>query len=408
MSAIVVHRVSVHRLSIPLRGLVEHAAAVRAVVEPIVVAVELRDGAIGYGETLSRIYVTGETTETALAVIESVFIPALLDFHPQSFGEALEAIEAIPWNDAQGTFVPAARAAVEMALLDAAMRSYRRDMDTVVQWMGLPGFGRPGSLSNIRFSGVIALSNPAAAMKRLRKMYWGGFRHFKIKVGMPGDLEIVRAAAAYLRRPIARGKASLRVDANGAWSVEQLAQWLANTAEIPLAGIEQPLGRSATDQLATVLAVPTPKSARCVQSTHPTWIHDESLISIEDAQRWIDLGIAGGFNIRLSKCGGMLPSLRIAGLARREGVRIQLGCMVGETSVLSAAGLRFLEACPEVAWAEGCFGSFLLSDDVVARELRIGFGGRPPRLREEFGLSPVVEVERLDRMSAGNVLRVVL
>lgn len=398
MGAAIVHRVCAYPLSIPLRRREEHTAATGAVVKPVVVAIELRDGTIGYGETVPQPRITGETVASAVEAIQSALVPALLEFHPATFGEALEAVETLPWHDGDGRLIPAARAAVETALLDAVLRFFQRPMDAVVQWMGLPGFGKPGSGRTVRFSGVIAPLDIEAAMRRLRRMYWGGMRHFKLKVGIPGDLELVRKSAVYLRRPIERGRASLRVDAKGAWSFEQLSAWLTETADFPIAAIEQPLGKSATDQLARLSA---PQSAN-------TWVHDESLITIDDARRWIELGIAGGFNIRLSKCGGMLPSLRIAALGRRAGVRIQLGCMVGETSLLSAAGLRFLEVCPGVEWAEGCLGSFLAGDDVVACGLRFGYGGRPPRWRAGQGLSPVVEMERLERLCHGEVIRLVL
>ncbi len=71
-------------------------------------------------------------------------------------------------------------------------------------------------------------------------------------------------------------------------------------------------------------------------------------------------------------------ALRLAAYARRADVGVQLGCMVGETCILSAAGLRFLQVCPDVVWAEGCFGSFLLEGDVVTHPLRFGYGGRLP------------------------------
>lgn len=397
MSGLVVQHVTIHPLSIPLRQKVSHAAAQRTMVDPVVVAVELRDGTIGYGETLPRIYVTGESVASTVADIQAMFIPALLEFHPATFGEALEAIEGLPWTDANGRSIPAARAAVELAMLDAVMRSSKRDIEAVVQWMGLPGFGRPGSLPAIRFSGVVAQLDIDAAFRQLRHMYWGGIRQFKMKVGVPGDIDLVRRAAAYLRKPIERGRASLRVDANGAWNVEQLERWLAETADLPIAAIEQPLGKSVTDQLTRVRSTNT-----------PIWMHDESLILMEDARRWIELGIAGGFSIRLSKCGGMIPSLRLAALARRENVRIQLGCMVGETSLLSAAGLRFLEVCTGVAWAEGCYGSFLMGDDVMARGLRFGFGGRPPKMRQEPGLSPAVDPGKLKQLCSTEPIRTVL
>ena len=75
-------------------------------------------------------------------------------------------------------------------------------------------------------------------------------------------------------------------------------------------------------------------------------------------------------------------------------MRIKLGCMAGVSGILSSAAIRFLQACPAVLWAEGCFGSFLLTRDVVRKGLRFGYGGRPPRLHSP-GLVVDVDQERL-------------
>jgi len=390
MRAVVVHRVSVFPLSIPLRGRVAHAASQRDHADPVVVAVELTNGIVGYGETLPRPYVTQEAVESVVHGIQAMFIPVLIGFHPQSFPEALEAIEALPWGD-DVRLMPAARAAVELALLDAVLRAYHRDMDAVVQWMGLPGFGSPGSIRQIRFSGVLASDELSRTVRQLRLMYWGGLRDFKLKVGTPGDRDRLQAVLNYLRRPLAKGRATLRVDANGAWSKESAIEWLSATRDAPICAVEQPLPRGREQELRDLV---TAARAGQAHAAARVFVHDESLITFDDAQRLLQLGVADGFNIRISKCGGLLPSLRLAALARRENVRIQLGCMVGETSVLSAAGLRFLEVCPGVTWAEGCFGSFLLSDDVVQKELRFGYAGRPPQLKAP-GLGVAVDPRRV-------------
>ncbi len=67
---------------------------------------------------------------------------------------------------------------------------------------------------------------------------------------------------------------------------------------------------------------------------------DESLCGYPDAElaAIAARGTADLFNVRLSKCGGLIPSLRIIGLAQRSGLRVQLGCHPGETALLSAAG----------------------------------------------------------------------
>ncbi len=372
MAPLVVRRIILYPLSIPLRQTVVHAGSQRGFADPIVVGLELADGTVGYGETLPRTYITSETTESVMNDVQAVLAPAAKAIQAASFPEALEAVEALPWRNQAGGMIPAARAAVELSLLDAAMRSFHRSVDDIVQWMGLPGFGSPGSLRNVRYSGVLAASTISATVSQLRRMYWSGLRHFKLKVGMDEDRDRLLAVAGYLRRPLARERATLRLDANGAWTLEQAEGWLARLDYIPIAAMEQPLPRG-QDRLLP----------RLREHTRIPFLHDESLVTMEDANRLIEMGIADGFNIRVSKCGGLLPSLRIAGLARREGVQIQVGCTVGETSLLSAAGLRLLEVIPGVSWLEGCFGNRLLGSDVVHDSLRYGYGGRPPRLKEE-------------------------
>lgn len=369
MDRVVAQRVTAWPLVIPLRRPVSHAAAQRKVADPVVVSVELSDGTVGFGETLPRDYVTGESVNTVLHSISKTFVPALLSLRANSFPDVLAIADELPWRDADGIPIPAARAAIELALLDAGMKTFGRTVDDVVQWIGLGGFGTPGSVKRVRYSGVLTGSDESKIMRQLRLMYWGGLRDFKIKVGWPDDEQRLGRIASYLRRPIAKGRATIRVDANGCWSLAEATQWVVTMKNLPICSIEQPLARGNEHQLVEL-------KGRC----DIPLMHDESLIDLDDARRLIELGIADGFNIRISKCGGLIPALRLAGLARRHGTAIQLGCMVGETSILSAAGIRFLQHCPDVRWAEGCFGQLLLSSDVTERSLRFGFSGRPPAL----------------------------
>jgi hypothetical protein len=77
---------------------------------------------------------------------------------------------------------------------------------------------------------------------------------------------------------------------------------------------------------------------------------------------------------------------------------VQLGCLVGETSILSAAGLAFLEACPRVRFVEGAFARFLLRADVARRPIRFAFGGRA-RARPGVGWAIDVDTEALSRLA---------
>jgi len=111
--------------------------------------------------------------------------------------------------------------------------------------------------------------------------------------------------------------------------------------------------------------------------------------------------IAGGActaaNVRISKCGGLVAAFNRARQALDAGLTLQLGCQVGESSLLSAAHLRLAQAVQPVTYAEGCFGLFLLREDPGVPLLQFGRGGRPPPVPVGPGLGVTVDENVLQR-----------
>jgi muconate cycloisomerase len=367
MASTAIKRLSIYPLSIPMRQSVEHAANNRQTADPIIVAVELMSGVVGYGETLPRPYVTGESPDSVIQDLATIFVPHLLDVRPNRFPEALEFIDNLPWRDELDRPMPAARAALELALIDAYADQFHRPASDLVGWLGLPALGSPGSIRNIRYSGVLASTDVDKTMRTLKKQYWFGLRHFKLKVGDENDHDRLTRVADYLAGPLRKGTATLRIDVNGAWTEDQAIDRLVQWRNIPIAGIEQPLPADQPEKISAVRDL----------ADAPIF-HDESLVLESDAHKLIAMGVADGFNIRISKNGGLLAALKLAALALKNGTAVQLGCMVGETAILSSAGMRFLEWVPRVEFAEGCFGRFLLEKDVIRRSFRFGYAGKPP------------------------------
>ena len=393
MTPLRIRNVHVYRLEIPLRTRFEHAAASRDTADPVVVqlaAVAPYAHHAGFGETLARPYVTGETPASVVQDIADLFAPRLAAFMPASFADALEFIETLP-TQLGGRIVTAARTAVELALLDLAGRVFRRRPADIVGWLGLPGFGPPGCRATARYSGIIVGSTrrKLGAFLRLQRLY--GLRDFKLKVAVDGWEQRLEWAYRQLQRPLEQGRATLRVDANGGWTPEQARAALPALERCGVCAIEQPLG---DHEDAELLAL--------AEQTSCDLIADESLLTIADAKRLIDGGGVQVLNVRLAKNGGLMPSLRIARMALTAGLDVQLGCLVGETSILTAAGIAFLEACPNVRFVEGAFGSFLLRADVVRRPIRFGLGGRI-RPRRSFGLGVDVDTHALDRLAVERV-----
>jgi muconate cycloisomerase len=363
-----VYCVRVHPLGIPLRKPFEHAAHVRQTADPVVVELELADGTVGYGETLARPYVTGETPETVTQTIRTLATERLVDLRPASFAEALEAIDALPSYDAEGTVITAARAALELAMLDAYSRHFERPVSEAVGWLGLPGLGSPGSIQTVTYSGILAGQRAAGLIRKTRMMYWYGLRDFKLKVGYEDDDQRIENVRRVLGSSLGR-TTTLRLDANSAWTLEQAIERLKRLPPDLIASVEQPLDRSEDECL--------PELKRAVPIDI---MPDESLVTMDDARRLVDMGAADRFNIRISKNGGFLAALRMAHFARTSGLKYQLGCMVGETSILSAAGRRFIENVPGICFAEGSYGRFLLAGDITDRPVNFGCGGKPKPL----------------------------
>ena len=370
-----------------MRRRFSHAAAERACAEPVIVEIELADHTIGYGETHPREYVTGESHQDVIDTIRDLFVPLLVEMRPANFGEVIEAAADLPLADEGGRVITAARAAVELALLDAYSRALAKSLESIAGYVEEQWLGSQGSRGSVRYGVPISGMAPERIGAFLRKVRLGMIRHFKLKVGDADDQQRLEATIRALRRGLARRAVTLSLDANGAWSLEEAADKLRRWQGLPIACVEQPLRKGAGEDWA-VLAKET---------TLPL-MADESLVTTEDATELIAHGGASWFNIRISKNGGLIPAMRLAALARHHNIACQLGCMVGETSILSAAGRFFLQMVPGVRFAEGSFGRFLLTDDVVRRPLRFTFGGRwQPITRPGLGI--VVEPDRLRRLA---------
>jgi muconate cycloisomerase len=125
-------------------------------------------------------------------------------------------------------------------------------------------------------------------------------------------------------------------------------------------------------------------------------------VTVEQARQLIEQRACDYFNIRLSKCGGVTGSLVIAKLAQGAGVKIQVGAQVGETAILSAAGRTFAAHLPELAFAEGSFGAWLLTEDITFEDTSFGYAGIAPLLRTR-GLSVTVKEETLERLAVEKI-----
>jgi muconate cycloisomerase len=369
---------SIYQLRIPFLLAFRHALQSREESDSIIVKVIDSKGRTGFGESLPRPYVTGETSQSMVAHIRQQLAPRIFAATFASGWECLEYLQgALPlWtsSDTTGGVVAwnAAFCAVELALLDWALRADHCALSDLL----------PPSRLEVVYSGVISADAPADAAALAKRMARLGLRQIKVKLGSGADearLEAVRRAV---------GEAvELRGDANGAWSAAEAVTRLERLAKFSLRCIEQPV---AAGDIAGMKQVKDRCDIRVMA--------DESLVTLAQAQQLIDQHACDAFNIRLSKCAGISGSLAMAKLAHDAGIAVQIGAQVGETAILSAAGRTVAAHLPELAYAEGSFGTWLLSEDVTFENTAFGAGGRAPLLRSR-GLSVTVREDVLDRFA---------
>ncbi len=364
-------RLEIFRVHLPMRGF-EHAAAARKQVETILLCQHFADGGSGWGQALARPYVTGESAETVVDDLTGHLWPEWVAACGKGLSaEMATASAAIRRTRPDGTCCNAAAGALEIA---SAPR------------MRLPALSRRISP---RVSGVLGSSDPGKTARRLRLMRWFGLRDFKLKLGLGErvDAENLRVVTRRIGRAVRKGTCTLRVDVNGGWDPDELPDRAEQLASLGVCAIEQPCFGPAEQLVELARGAALPLMA------------DESLLTVADGET---LAAAPGrvwWNVRIGKNGGIAPTLDLLARARQAGVTVTLGCMVGETSLLSAWQRVVLAAAPDtVRFVEGNYGRFLLRVDPARPHLRFGFGGRLRPLGRGLGGPMRVDRRQLAEM----------
>ena len=364
-------------VDLPFRRPFAHAAAERTSSSSLFVKCATDSGHSGFGECLPREYVTGESLEGTFELLKAHILPHLLG---SEFGSTREVIaflkecdgKAPPdWVDADRPQT-AAWCAVDLALLDTFGRVFEEPVRLT---------GRHAFPEGVRYSPVIQAVRGVNYIKTLLKIRLFGIRQVKLKVGKEIDAFTVRLA----RRILGKG-CDIRVDANMSWSVDEALSAMRELSKSGVRSYEQPVAADDIEGL-----------ARLVRETGAGVMVDESFSDRASLERLIAQRACTAVNVRISKCGGLAASYNRCREAIDAGLGVQVGCQVGESSLLSAAHLALVTAVENVAYAEGCFGLLLLGEDPCEPVLQFGYGGRGPGKPPGPGFGVAVDEDILRR-----------
>lgn len=194
--------------------------------------------------------------------------------------------------------------------------------------------------------------------KMVEKMQQNPFDIYKIKLGTEHDIEIITSLRQYTN-------AVLRVDVNGGWTLEEAINKIPQLHSLGVELIEQPLAKDNWEAMIVLKEnSPIPLFA------------DESCVDEFDVERCV--AAFHGINIKLTKCGGLTPALRMIEQARKLGLKVMAGSM-NETSVGTAAVANLL---PQLDYVD-MDGPLLLDEDIADG---LGIDSKEITLHGEAGL----------------------
>ena len=278
------------------------------------------DGFVGYGEASMPPYL-GQSVESVCKFLEKVNLEQFPD--PFQIDDILTYVDGINEGDT------AAKAAVDIAL-----------HDLVGKLLGAPWYRiwglNPAKAPLTTFT--IGIDTPEVVKEKTLECA-GKFKILKVKVGLPGDKEMIETIRSVTDLPLA-------VDANQGWKDREHAldmiHWL---KEKGIVMIEQPMPKEKLDDIAWLTE----------RSPLPVFA-DESIQRLADVRR-----VAGAFmgiNIKLMKCTGMREAWKMLTFARACGMKVMIGCMTETSCAVSAAA----QISPAVDFAD-LDGNLLIAND---------------------------------------------
>jgi L-alanine-DL-glutamate epimerase-like enolase superfamily enzyme len=282
--------------------------------ELLLVALEAADGLTGYGEAAPLESYDGVSLSDVRAALEAC-VPVLADYRDAA------PIADVLARCAEATVLPQALAAIDLALWDLAGRRTREPV-----WRLLGARQAPP----VAVNWTIAAGDRSGAAHEAATARAEGFGTVKVKVAIGDDAGRLAAVRAFGGPDMA-----IRIDANGAWSLDEAAVALPaleatgiELCEEPVSGVEAIRALWATGQLDYALAL------------------DESAADPDAFTR----PAADAICLKIARCGGISGTIETAARARAIGYDVYVastldGPLAIAGALHAAAVIRPTRAC---------------------------------------------------------------
>jgi L-alanine-DL-glutamate epimerase-like enolase superfamily enzyme len=335
----------------------------------IIVKVTTDTGHVGYGEGVADEHVTGESQDSTFSILQSTLAPQLLGADPIK----MEHIHDVMNKAIYGA--PTAKAAIDIACYDVVGKA-----------LGVPVYSLLGGRYHEAFpiTHVLSIGTPEEMAAEAAKRVEQGYGSFKMKVGTTISDDVKRIQAV---RNMVGDAIAIRVDVNQGWRTSSRAlQALSQLDGVSLDWLEQPVAADDMDGLAEVKA----KSATPIMA-------DEGMRGFREMREVIAKRAADKVNIKLMKCGGIYPAMKLAHMAEMAAIECQVGSMV-ESSIGSAAGFHVAFSKKVITSVE-LTGPLKFSKDIGNLQYDVPF----IRLNEQPGLGIDIDQTTLEELTTNHV-----
>ena len=278
-------KLEVERRTLSLRNPLETSYGTVTERDLALVALSDSDGITGYGEAAPLEAYDGVSIESVLAALRS-YATVLADLDGLGGAQIIEACRRV-------ADLPAALAALDMAMWDRAGRRASRTVAALLC---------DDPVERVAVNATITATDRAGAAEQAAGAVRDGFSCLKLKVGIADDAGRVAAV-----RAAAGPETALRLDANGAWNVEQAVRAIEILSPAGLELVEEP-----THGLHGVREVRERVAVR---------------VSIDETAAEhgaLGAGVADAVCLKISRCGGIAALIAAATLVRASGAEVYL------------------------------------------------------------------------------------
>lgn len=352
-----IERVDLMVVQLPLIRPFETSSSLKDHLEHILVKV-FANGLVGWGESASpsEPYYNEETTETCWHILKDFLIPPVLGQSWTNIDELTSLYQKVKRNNF-------AKAGLETACWDLLAQAKKQPLYKLLE----------GNRKEILSGVSLGLEKDVNHLLNLIGQYLNeGYRRIKLKIAPGRDIEVLRRVREkYPNIP-------LTVDANSAYKLADLPT-IQKLDEFNLMMIEQPLANNDIINHAKIQKVL--KTPICL---------DESINSLEDAQKALELGSCRIINIKVSRLGGLLEAKRVHDLCYSKSIPVWCGGMheygIGRAANIAISSLPGFTLPGDISGSDKYY-----AQDLVDPPIRADRGAIKVPQRMGLGYTPIEE-----------------